>query len=146
VHDAYLEDGIQFSADTQRAVIPFVQESAWGDLHPSMPDPELVKKTLVARHYRVPLTRCHIVVNHATSLATDIEWGCPDMVEAQYSDSMFRLMSDSDSVAVAIGVTDLDIRVLVSSERGGWVYRKVMLGWSVESDTVFLKDSDDSHG
>jgi hypothetical protein len=140
VHDAWLEDAIQFSAETRRAVIPFLQESAWGDLHPSMADPTLVKKTLISRHYRVPLTRCYIVANHATSLEADIEWDCSDIVEAQYSESTFRLMSDySGSAAVAVRVTELDIRLLVSAQRGGWVYRKVMLGWPVESDTVFLE-------
>jgi hypothetical protein len=43
------------------------------------------------------------------------------------------------SAAVAVRVTELDIRLLVSAQRGGWVYRKVMLGWPVESDTVFLE-------
>ena len=134
VHDAYLEDALHFSAQSARAVIPFAQESAWGELHPSMADPELVKTTRLARHYHVPLTRCYIVVEHAEALESDVEWGCPNLVEAEFSKSMFRLMADSNSAAVSVRVTALDIRLLVSSERAGELHRKVFKWGSGESD------------
>jgi hypothetical protein len=134
VHDAYLEDAIQFSAEDGRAVIPFAQESAWGHLHPSMPDPELVKQTLFAHHYRIPMTRCFLAVEHATSLETDIEWGNPMILEADFFRSTFRLLADTDSAMVSVRVTELDIRVVVSSEQAKTVYRKVLRGWPIESD------------
>lgn len=134
VHDAYLEDELRFSAQSARAVIPFAQESAWGHLHPSMSDPELEKTTLFARHYHVPLTRCYIVVEHAKSLETDIEWGCPDLLAAEYSDSTIRLMSGENSAAVSVRVGALDVRLLVSSAVARWLHRKVLRWWPVESD------------
>jgi hypothetical protein len=134
VHDGYLEDALRFSAQSARAVIPFAQESGWGSLHPSMPDPVLVKTTLLARHYHVPLTRCYVVVEHAQSLETDIEWGNPGILEADVSESTFRLMSGSYSAAVSVRVSDLDIRLVVSAERSEVLYRKVLRGWPVESD------------
>jgi hypothetical protein len=39
LHDGYLEDALQFSAEAARAILPFAQESGWGHLHPSMSDP-----------------------------------------------------------------------------------------------------------
>ena len=134
VHDAYLEDELRFSPQAARAVIPIAQESAWAHLHPSMPDPELVKTTVFARHYQVPLTRCYIVVEHANSLETDIEWGCPDLLAAEYSDSTFRLMSGENSAAVSVRVGALGVRLLVSSEVARWFYRKVLRWWPVASD------------
>jgi hypothetical protein len=134
VHDAFLEDAIQFSAESGRVVVPFMQESAWGDLHPAMPDPELAKETFFARHYHVPLTRCFIVVEQAISVDTDIEWGCPDLLDAKYSQSVFRVMSGDDCAAVSVHVAELDVRVLLSSEVAQWMHRKVLRGLRIESD------------
>jgi hypothetical protein len=135
VHDAHLEDALQFSAQSARAVIPFAQESAWAPPHPSMADPELVKTTRLARHYRVPWTRCYIVVEHAESLESEVEWGSPSLVEADFSESTFRLMADSDSAAVSVQVTALDIRLLVSSAQSARTYRKVLRWGSFEWGT-----------
>ena len=134
VHDGYLEDALQFSAEAAQAIIPFAQESGWGTLHPSMPDPQLVRQTLLARHYRVPLTRCYIIVEHAERLDTDIDWGNPSLLEADFSVSTFRLATGSSARGVSVAVTDVDIRVLVSSEEAGRLYRKVLRLWPAESD------------
>ena len=134
VHDGYLEDALQFSAEAARAIIPFAQESGWGHLHPSMPDPQLVRETLLARHYEVPLTRCYIIVEHAERLEADIDWGNPSLDQADFSDSTLRLTTGSFAPGVSVAVTDVDIRVLVSSEEAGRLYRKVLRLWPAESD------------
>jgi len=77
IHDGYLEDDLSFSAEAACAVIPFAQESGWGERHSDMADPMLVKTTLLARHFEVPLTRCYVVVRQATALDADIDWGNP---------------------------------------------------------------------
>jgi hypothetical protein len=134
VHDAYLEDELKFSAESARAVIPFAQESGWGARHANMPDPELVKTTLVARHFHVPLTRCFIVVEHATAFEADIDWGNPSLVEAELSGSTLHLKPGSFAKGIRVAVSDIDIRVLVSSAPAGRLYRKVLRGWPIESD------------
>jgi hypothetical protein len=131
VHDAYLEDGLRFSAESARAVVPFAQESGWGDRHPSMPDPDLVRQTPLARHYEVPLTRCYLVVEHATALDSDIDWGNPTLTAVHFDATGATLTLDS---SVSIGVSGVDIRVLVSVEEAGRLYRKVLRGWPIESD------------
>jgi hypothetical protein len=132
IHDAYLEDALQFSAETARAVVPFAQESGWGSLHPSMPDPVLIRRTLFSRHYRVPLTRCYLVVEHAKSLDADVDWGIP-MLNVAHFDGRQSILTLAD-VGVPIAVSELDIRVLVSSEVAGHLHRKVLRGWPMESD------------
>jgi hypothetical protein len=134
VHDGYLEDALQFSAGAARAIIPFAQESGWGSLHSSMSDPQLVTETFLARHYEVPLTRCYIIVEHAERLEADIDWGNPSLDQADFSDSTFRLTTGSFARGVSVAVTDVDIRVLVSSEEAGRLYRKVLRFWPAESD------------
>lgn len=56
-----------------------------------MADPELVKKTPLAEHYEVPVTRCLIVVDHAQRIDARINWGCPMLVNATFRDSTLRL-------------------------------------------------------
>ncbi len=131
IHDAYVEDAIEFSPEERRAVIPFAQESGWGDRHPSMADPELVKTTPLARHYEVPLTRCYIVIEHVHSLDPVIDWGCPTLVGADYVDREIRL---SGIAKISVRVSDLDIRVFVSAQEAGRLLRKVLRGWPAESD------------
>jgi hypothetical protein len=132
IHDAYLEHALHFSAETARAVVPFAQESGWGTLHPSMPDPVLVRQTLFSRHYRVPLTRCYLVVEHAKSLDADVEWGMP-MLNVAHFDDWQSILTLAD-VGVSIAVSELDIRVLVTPEVAGHLHRKVLRGWPMESD------------
>jgi len=134
IHDAYLEDAFRFSPESAQAVIPFAQESGWGHLHPSMADPELVAETMLARHYHVPLTRCYIVVEQAKSLDADIDWGNPSLLEADFSESTLLLRSGSFSKGISVGVTDVDVRVLVSPELAGRLFRKVLRLWPAESD------------
>ena len=134
VHDGYIEHALHFSAEAARAIIPFAQESGWGHLHPSMSHPELVKEKLLARHYEVPLTRCYIVVGHAERLEADIDWGNPSLDQARFSDSTFRLTTGSFARGISVAVSDVDIRVLVSSDEAGWLYRKVLRLWPAESD------------
>ncbi len=134
VHDAYLEEeDVRFSAAAARAVIPFAQESGWGDRHPSMPGPVLVKTTLFAHHYEVPLTRCFLVVERALSLEVDVLWEVPDLVAAEFSDSTFRLTSDGGE-GVAVRVEGLDVRLLVSGDEAGRLYREVLRWWPAEYD------------
>ena len=134
VHDGYLEDALQFSTESARAIIPFAQESACASLHPSMPNPQLVRETILARHYEVPLTRCYLVVEHAERLDADIDWGNPSLLEPDFSDATFRLTTGSFARGVSVAVTDLEIRLLVSSEEAGRLYRKVLRLWPAESD------------
>jgi hypothetical protein len=134
VHDAYLEDGLEFSKDSARAVIPFAQESGWGSLHPSMPNPSLVRKTVFARHYEVPLTRCYVVVEHAEELECDIDWGNPSLLEADHLESTFWLRSGSFATGVRVRVSAIDVRLLVTTHVAGRIYRKVLRGWPIESD------------
>jgi hypothetical protein len=105
-----------------------------GDPHPSMPEPELVKATLLARHFEVPLTRCYVVVEHAASLDADIDWGYPSLVRAGLSDSTLRLESGSYAEGIRIALTDVDIRILVSGQPAGRLYRRVLRGWPIEHD------------
>lgn len=132
IHDAYLEDALQFSAEVGRAVIPFAQESGWGTLHPSMPDPVLIRRTLFSRHYRVPLTRCYLVVEHARSLDADVDWGIP-MLNVVHFDASQSILTLAD-VGVSIAVSELDVRLLVSSEVVGHLHRKILRWWAIESD------------
>ena len=141
VHDAYLEDALKFSHDSARAIIPFAQESRWGALHPSMPNPILVKKTVFARHYEVPLTRCYLVVEHAEGLECDIDWGNPSLLEADYSESTFWLRSASFATGVRVRVSAIDVQVLVTTDVTERVYRKVLRGWPIESDRWLNKRS-----
>ncbi len=134
VHDAYLEDAVRFSVASARAVIPFGQESGWEQLHSSMADPKLVKTTLLARHYEVPLTRCYLVVEHAQSLEVDIDWADPVLLEADFSDSTLRVRSGSFGDGVSVSVSDFDVRLLVTSEEGDRLYRRVLRVWPVELD------------
>lgn len=132
IHDAYLEDALQFSAETARAVLPFAQESSWGDRHPLITDPVLTRRTLTSRHYRVPLTRCYLVVEHAKSLNVNVDWGIPMLNIARF-DTEQSILTLVD-VDVSIAVTELDVRVLVSSEVAGHLHRKILRGWPIESD------------
>lgn len=99
-----------------------------------MSDPELVKEELLARHYEVPLTRCYIIVEHAERLEADIDWGNPSLDQAHFSDSTFRLTTGSFARGISVAVSDVDIRVLVSSDEAGRLYRKVLRFWPAESD------------
>jgi hypothetical protein len=134
VHDAYLEHALEFSEDSARAVIPFAQESGWGSLHPSMPNPSLVRKTVFARHHEVPLTRCYVVVEHAEELECDIDWETRVFSEADYLESTFWLRSRSFATGVRVRVWAIDVRVLVTTNVAGRIYRKVLRGWPIESD------------
>jgi hypothetical protein len=136
VHDGHLEDAMRFSAEAARAVIPFAQESGWGHLHPSMPDPQLVRKTVFARHYQVPLTRCYLLVQHAQSLdADDIDWGNPTLLGAKFDESSSVVKLEMVPPAgVSIAVRDVDVRVLVSPEPVGLIHRRVLRGWPIEID------------
>ena len=74
------------------AVVPAVTMG----LSPSVDaEPSLVRKTVFARPYEVPLTRCYVVVEHAEGLECDIDWGNPSLVEADYLESTFSLRSGS---------------------------------------------------
>lgn len=142
VHDAYLEDAIQFSAESARAVIPFAQESCWGRLHASMRDPTLARETAFARHNHVPLTRCYLIVDHAASVEIDLDWGDPGLREADFSESTFSLRADSSpTAAVSVCVTDLNIRLLVSAQDAGTLYRKVLRALTIQSDRWLTRPS-----
>lgn len=130
VHDGYLEDGIRFSAASARAVIPFVQERRQRPLHASMAGPELIKSTPLARHYDVPLTRCYIVIEQAETLAVETDSGDP-LLGADFSDSTFRV-SSAYFGDVSVRVTDLEIRLLVTSATPARLHRRVLRGLRVE--------------
>jgi hypothetical protein len=122
IHDAYVEDALEFDAEAQRAVIPFAQESAnLSDPLPSMADPVLVERTPLAELYEVPFTRCFVVVSHARSLDAEIDWGYPVLEDATYRDSTLRL---SGTANLTIAVTTVDVRVFVTAEESGRRLRK----------------------
>jgi hypothetical protein len=85
-----------------------------------MADPVLVEQTALAEVYEVPFTRCFIVVNHARSLDTKIDWGYPALEGATYDESTLRLDGTAN---VTIRVTAIDIRVPVSAEESGRILR-----------------------
>ena len=132
IHDAYVEAALELDREQHRAVIPFAQESGWGDRHAAMADPVLRRRGLLARRYDVPLTRCFLVVEHATALDDDVDWGVPMLTGAAYVDGSIRLGLVHGAVAVA--VTDVDVRVVVTGERAGLLRRRVLRGWPIESD------------
>jgi hypothetical protein len=80
------------------------------------------------------LTRCYIIVEHAERLEADIDWGNPSLDQADFSDSTFRLTTGAFARGVSVAVTAVDIRVLVSFEDAGRLYRKVLRLWPAESD------------
>jgi hypothetical protein len=80
------------------------------------------------------LTRCYIIVENAERLDADIDWGYPSLVAAEFSDSTFRLTTGSFARGVSVAVSDLDIRLLVSTEEAGRLYRRVLRLWPAESD------------
>jgi hypothetical protein len=131
IHDAYLEDNLKFSAEESRVVVPFAQESGWGSRHASMADPVLVKRTLLARHYEVPLTRCYLVVQKAQSLDYKVDWGNPTLVCARFDPKQMVLELD---FGISISVAELDVRVFVSADEARRLHRKVLRGFPAESD------------
>jgi hypothetical protein len=96
-----------------------------------MPAPLLVGKTLLARRYVVPLTRCYVLVEHARSLKADgIDWGSPMISGADFdaSRSIFKLDLLVPPTGISVAVTELDVRVIVSSEEAGRIDRRVLRG------------------
>ena len=132
IHDAYLEDALELDRERGRAVIPFAQESGWGERHAAMADPVLRRSGLLSRRYDVPLTRCLLVVEHATALDADVDWHSAMLTGAAYVDGSIRLGLVHGAVAVA--VADVDVRVLVTGDRAGSLRRRVLRGWPIESD------------
>jgi hypothetical protein len=139
VHDAHFDyEEASFSEAASRATVPFAQESGWGDRHPSMPNPELLRRTLFARHYRVPFVRCLLVVENASGISIDEAGrGDPGML----NEVTFDATRPEVRVAAVVGpsivvpVTALSLRVMVTQEVARKVGRKVLRGWPAESDS-----------
>jgi hypothetical protein len=132
IHDAYLEDALEFDADARRAMIPFAQESGWGARDAGMADPVLRGRGLLWRRYEVPLTRCRLVVENATALDAEVDWHSAMLTGAAYVDGKVRLGLLHGAVAVAVAA--VDVRVMVTGDRAGALRRRVWRGWPVESD------------
>jgi hypothetical protein len=139
IHDAHFDyEEASFSETAARATVPFAQESGWGDRHPSMPNPELLKSTLLSRHYRVPFVRCYLVFENARGMSIDERGrGEPGMLNKATVDASrgeIQLVPVTGPQMV-IPVSELAIRVLVSQETAVEVRRKVLRGWPAESDS-----------
>jgi hypothetical protein len=139
IHDAHFDyQEASFSDSASRATVPFAQESGWGDRHPSMPNPELLKSTLLSRHYRVPFVRCYLVFENALGMSIDEAGrGDPGMLNEATFDASRREVQLAPVVGprIVVSVSELAIRVLVSREVAVEVRRKVLRGWPAESDS-----------
>jgi hypothetical protein len=133
IHDAYLHDDVRFDAEASHAIVPLLQEASALPGTDSAP-PRLLRKTLFARHFEVPLTQCNLLVETARSLTMDVEWGDPLVLEAGFSDRTFYLLSGSAQRSVSIEVERLDVRLHVSSTVAGYLHRKVLRLFPAESD------------
>ena len=139
VHDAHFNyEEASFSEEASRVTVPFAQESGWGDRHPSMPNPELLKSTLLSRHYRVPFVRCLLVLENALGISIDEDGrGDPGMLNELTFDASrceVRLATVVGPSIVVPVSDDVCLRVIVTSEVAVEVRRKVFRGWPAESD------------
>lgn len=141
IHDAHFDyEEASFSETASRATVPFAQESGWGDRHPSMPSPELLKSTLLSRHYRVPFVRCYLVFENAREMSIENTGrGDPGMLnEATFDASRGEVhLVPVVGPRIVVSVSKLDIRVLVTQEVAAEARRKVLRGWPAESDSRF---------
>ena len=139
VHDAHFDyEEASFSEAASRATVPFAQESGWGDRHPSMPNPELLRRTLFSRQYRVPFVRCLLVIENALGMWVDEAGrGDPGMLDELTFDATRREVRLAAVVGpgIAVPVRDLSLRVIVTQEVVVEVRRQVLRGWPVESDS-----------
>jgi hypothetical protein len=139
IHDAHFSyEEASFSESASRATVPFAQESGWGDRHPSMPNPELLKSTLRSRHVRVPFVRCYLVFENALGMTIDEAGrGDPGMLnEATFDASRGEVyLLPVVGPRVMVSVSELAIRVIVSREVTVEVRRRVLRGWPAESDS-----------
>jgi hypothetical protein len=141
IHDAHFDyEQASFSEADSRATVPFAQESGWGDRHPSMPNPELLKRTLLARHYCVPFARCSLVFENARGMSIDAAGrGDPGMLnKATFDPSRGEIhLVPVVGPRIAVSVFELTIRVLVSQEVALEVHRRVLRVWLAERDSPF---------
>jgi hypothetical protein len=139
IHDAHFDyEEVSFSETASRATVPFAQESGWGARHPSMPNPELLKSTLLSRHYRVPFVRCYLVFESARGISIDEPGrGDPGMLnEATFDPSGGEVhLAPVVGPRIVVSVSKLAIRVIVSEDVTVEVRRKVLRGWPAESDS-----------
>ncbi len=140
VHDAYFDyEDASFSEADSQATVAFSQESGWGDRHPSMPNPQLLKRTLFARHYRVPFVRCYLVFENALGLSIDDAGrGDPGMLnEVTFDASRHQVRIDAVvGPSIVVPVSDLILRVLVTQQVALETRRKVLGGWQAEADSA----------
>ena len=139
VHDAHFDyEEASFSEAASRGTVPFAQESGWGDRHSSMPNPQLLRRTLFSRQYRVPFVRCLLVIENALEMSVD-EAGRedPGMLDEVTFDATRREVRLAAVVGpgIVVLVTDLNLRVIVTQEVVVEVCRKVLRGWPAESDS-----------
>jgi hypothetical protein len=138
IHDAHFDyEQASFSETSARVTVPFAQESGWGDRHPSMPDPELLKRTLLSRHYRVPFARCYLIFENARGMSIDEAGrGDPGMLNEATFDAARGEVHLVPVVGprITVSVSELTIRVLVSQEVALEVRRRVLKGWPAERD------------
>ena len=139
IHDAHFDyEQASFSETGSRVTVPFAQESGWGDRHPSMPNPELLKRTLLSRHYRVPFARCYLIVENARAMSIDEAGrGDPGMLnEATFDPSHGEVhLVPVVGPRITVSVSELVIRVLVSREVAFEVRRRILRGWPAERDS-----------
>jgi hypothetical protein len=139
IHDAHFDhEQASFSESGSRATVPFDQESRWGDRHPSMPNPELLKSTLLSRHYRVPFVRCYLVFENARAMSiTEAGRGEPGMFnEATFDPSRGEVhLVPVVGPRIVVSVFELAIRVMVSQRVAVQVCRRVFRAWPAERDS-----------
>lgn len=139
IHDAHFDYvEASFSETASQATVPFAQESGWGDRHPSMPNPEVLKRTLLSRHYRVPFVRCYLVFDNARRISIDEAGrGDPGMLnEAIYDSSRDEIqLVPAVGPRIAVAVKEVAIKVLVTPRVTLEVRRRVLRGWPAESDS-----------
>ncbi len=140
VHDAYFDyEDASFSEADSRTTMAFSQESGWGDRHASMPNPQLLKRTLFSRHYRVPFVRCYLVVENALGMSVDDAGrGDPGMLnEVTFAASRRQVGIDAVvGPSIVVPVSDLMLRVLVTQQVVLETRRKVLRGWPAETDSA----------